>query len=435
MVGLPGKTDALGGDLSEWPRFEAAYRRYDELQERYRQATKQLLDEQTARDLLRRRLDLARGAHREANRQRLSRELVILRGSGDHHKARKLLTAAQKELEAAKGRKQSASALVAVEEAKRQVEERQKRLLEVNAQVLAEARGKHHSHLQELVRKVEAATRRQQAAEQRLDQAAERMAERRATRRKIAEESGAAEKKRQSAFMAITDPAERRRAAALMFRAMQNSGRPFVPAARAPLDRGVLSQGNRPDGRVCPVCDEGGLLPGQHRHKRCENATRAGIGHQAVQSRVVDVQATEVQGDVQNADVQAVDIDRVARYRALVALVEQREADTHGKRRASSDRPVRLKQSRKAVLLRCGGRCENPGCGGQPDDVTDAGEPLLVVDHVEDLGPGGRDHPELMAALCANCHDVKTRGREREALRAVLRTVAGREHQAWMPRL
>jgi hypothetical protein len=46
---------------------------------------------------------------------------------------------------------------------------------------------------------------------------------------------------------------------------------------------------------------------------------------------------------------------------------------------------MRIDAAVRAVLLRCGGLCENPQCTGQPDDVTAAGEPLLEVDHIDPI--------------------------------------------------
>jgi len=91
---------------------------------------------------------------------------------------------------------------------------------------------------------------------------------------------------------------------------------------------------------------------------------------------------------------------------------------------------LRLKSARRAVLLRSAGHCESPHCTGEPQDTTDAGHPILEVDHVQDLAQGGPDHPEQMIALCPNCHEIKTRGRTREQLRQELLTVANQRHQA-----
>lgn len=82
----------------------------------------------------------------------------------------------------------------------------------------------------------------------------------------------------------------------------------------------------------------------------------------------------------------------------------------------------------KAVLLRSGGRCENPRCTGDIQDVTDSGAPILEVDHVHDLAKGGPDNPVQMVALCPNCHAVKTRGRSRDKLQRDLLMVAEDRH-------
>ena len=73
-----------------------------------------------------------------------------------------------------------------------------------------------------------------------------------------------------------------------------------------------------------------------------------------------------------------------------------------------------LGDARQAVLLRSQGRCENPRCTGDIQDRTDRGEPILEVDHIQDLAQGGPDQPAQMIALCPNCHAIKTRGRTSE---------------------
>ncbi|MDH6545825.1 HNH endonuclease signature motif containing protein [Streptomyces sp. SPB4] len=121
-------------------------------------------------------------------------------------------------------------------------------------------------------------------------------------------------------------------------------------------------------------------------------------------------------------------------YRRLVELVEEREADRYGVRvQRTSSGAARDAAARRAVLLRAAGRCENPACGGQPKDVTDEGAAILEVDHIWEIAKGGRDHPVQMVALCPNCHAMKGRGRNREALRKVLLEVAHKVHTAWSP--
>jgi len=95
---------------------------------------------------------------------------------------------------------------------------------------------------------------------------------------------------------------------------------------------------------------------------------------------------------------------------------------------------LRLESARRAVLLRSGGHCESPRCTGEPQDITDAGHPILEVDHIQDLAQGGPDHPEQMIALCPNCHAIKTRGRSREQLRQELFTTARQRHEAILSR-
>nr|WP_241267141.1 HNH endonuclease signature motif containing protein [Streptomyces scabichelini] len=69
---------------------------------------------------------------------------------------------------------------------------------------------------------------------------------------------------------------------------------------------------------------------------------------------------------------------------------------------------------------------------GHPLERTDADAPILEVDHVNGLARTGQDVPEVMIALCPNCHALKTRGRNRRELQKQLRAVARSRHQAFM---
>jgi len=122
--------------------------------------------------------------------------------------------------------------------------------------------------------------------------------------------------------------------------------------------------------------------------------------------------------------------DRVAEYRRLCERADVFWAGREDTRvpRTSAD-PVRSRAARQAVILRSKGRCENPDCTGDIQDVTDRGEPLLEVDHIQDIAKGGSDNPTQMIALCPNCHTTKTHGRTREQLRQKLLVVAERLHQ------
>jgi 5-methylcytosine-specific restriction protein A len=121
-------------------------------------------------------------------------------------------------------------------------------------------------------------------------------------------------------------------------------------------------------------------------------------------------------------------------YRRLCGIAGTGDRGTRfGQPRISVD-ILRLESARRAVLLRSEGHCENPSCTGEPQDITDAGRPILDVDHIQDLAKGGPDHPEQMIALCPNCHATKTRGRTREQLRAELFTEARKRHEAILSR-
>ncbi len=118
-------------------------------------------------------------------------------------------------------------------------------------------------------------------------------------------------------------------------------------------------------------------------------------------------------------------------YRRLCGIADRmREREAKLRRARVTFDLMRSQSARRAVLRRSGGHCENPGCAGDPQDITDAGLPILEVDHIHDLALGGPDHPEQMIALCPNCHAIKTRGRTREKLRQELLTAAQQRHDA-----
>jgi 5-methylcytosine-specific restriction enzyme A len=123
--------------------------------------------------------------------------------------------------------------------------------------------------------------------------------------------------------------------------------------------------------------------------------------------------------------------DLAAEYRRLCERADvfwTGREDTRAPR-TSAD-PIRSRAARRAVILRSKGRCENPDCTGDIQDVTDSGDPILEIDHIHDLARGGADDPAQMIALCPNCHAIKTRGRTREQLREVLFAEARQRHEA-----
>ncbi|MER7949682.1 HNH endonuclease signature motif containing protein [Streptomyces sp. NPDC096079] len=239
----------------------------------------------------------------------------------------------------------------------------------------------------------------------------------------------------QTAQQALTNPEEKEKAALLVLRAEQKpfSGAPLItPVGNTrentpPEAAGVVAAStakdiplNHPDGRLCPVCGKGGLQPGQFRHRRCETAKLVQVED--------TVEALPLSPAVVHEQQQR---GRSSEYRRLVALAEQREPTMRGIRRKGSSTRARIEQSREAVLVRCGGLCENPGCAGQPADVKDDGSAILEVDHVQALEDGGPDLPWNMVALCPNCHRVKTYGSTRKELTRILAEVARHKHAAW----
>ncbi|MGW7609186.1 HNH endonuclease [Streptomyces sp. NPDC054766] len=124
------------------------------------------------------------------------------------------------------------------------------------------------------------------------------------------------------------------------------------------------------------------------------------------------------------------DLDRYRQLAAAAGRTASRR--TQRSRRTEVDRYFRSPAAREAVIIRSGGTCENPTCLGHPTERTDAGAPILEVDHVNELSNGGDDVPEIMIALCPNCHALKTHGRNRRQLRAALLPVARQRHRTFL---
>lgn len=125
-------------------------------------------------------------------------------------------------------------------------------------------------------------------------------------------------------------------------------------------------------------------------------------------------------------------------YKVLCRKATEWEASGRGQDRqeVGGDRRARNPAARSAVLLRSGGRCENPDCLlPELPYRTKAGKPLLEVDHIDGHASGGRDHPAAMTALCPNCHSNKTRGADQTALTERSRKAATEHHDAWASRV
>ncbi|KUJ64436.1 hypothetical protein ACZ90_57775 [Streptomyces albus subsp. albus] len=121
------------------------------------------------------------------------------------------------------------------------------------------------------------------------------------------------------------------------------------------------------------------------------------------------------------------------RYERLAAAA-RRTSDSRARRSklVQVERYLRSPAAREAVILRSEGHCENPSCLGHPLERTDADAPILEVDHVNGLARTGQDTPEVMIALCPNCHALKTRGKNRSELQERLLTISRSRHRAFL---
>ena len=181
----------------------------------------------------------------------------------------------------------------------------------------------------------------------------------------------------------------------------------------------------------------GGLAEPVHNLVRDSPEARSAAVHVLLDTYFLDADATELLAELgllaptvaSPAEASFAAVSSAYKHLCSRADVFWRNRDTVRAERTTSD-PIRSRDARRAVLLRSGGRCENPQCAGDVQDRTVRGKPILEIDHVHDLALGGPDHPAQMIALCPNCHAIKTRGRTRDELRPVLLQAARHYHYA-----
>jgi 5-methylcytosine-specific restriction protein A len=125
----------------------------------------------------------------------------------------------------------------------------------------------------------------------------------------------------------------------------------------------------------------------------------------------------------------APEVQAAPSYAALVERIDQRGQPRRPDGVVVRTDYQRSAAARRAVLIRSGGRCESPRCTGMPAEPGRRGQPILDVDHIQDLAKGGEDHPRNMVALCPNCHACKTRGRHVARWRQELTQAARQAHE------
>jgi 5-methylcytosine-specific restriction protein A len=129
----------------------------------------------------------------------------------------------------------------------------------------------------------------------------------------------------------------------------------------------------------------------------------------------------------QDDEVTAPEAQAAPSYATLIDRINQRGQPRRPNGVVRTDYP-RSAAARRAVLIRSYGNCESPRCTGMPAETGRRGQPILDVDHIQDLAKGGEDHPRNMVALCPNCHACKTRGRNAAQWRRELTQTAKRAH-------
>lgn len=99
--------------------------------------------------------------------------------------------------------------------------------------------------------------------------------------------------------------------------------------------------------------------------------------------------------------------------------------------KAGTDVPARsvkealVTVTERAVLVRTYARLRSAGiceaCNEAAPFQTSSGEPFLEVHHIDRLSDGGPDRPDMVAAICPNCHREAHFGRDRVQLNSALK--------------
>lgn len=136
----------------------------------------------------------------------------------------------------------------------------------------------------------------------------------------------------------------------------------------------------------------GGLAEPVHNLVRDSPEARSAAVRAPVDKYFVDADATELLAELglftptPASPAEASFTAFSAAYQRLCSGVDVfwRDRDAVRAERTTSDL-IRSEAAVRAVLLRSGGRCENPRCSGDIHDRTVTGKPILEVDHVRDL--------------------------------------------------
>ncbi len=108
---------------------------------------------------------------------------------------------------------------------------------------------------------------------------------------------------------------------------------------------------------------------------------------------------------------------RTLRTKAEAAASDEPTRDTSST--GGGSRYQRSSAIKKYVKARADGVCE--ACGDPAPFETPDGQPYLEAHHVDELGQGGRDHPDKVAAVCPTCHKRIHHGEDGDTLNEALR--------------
>lgn len=141
--------------------------------------------------------------------------------------------------------------------------------------------------------------------------------------------------------------------------------------------------------------------------------------------------ADVAEGDEVTRDSTTPDVESTTST-TLPATTSQLRALRADAEAAASDDPIRDTSStgggsryqrapaiKKYVRARADGVCE--ACGKPAPFETPDGRPYLETHHVDELGQGGKDHPDKVAAVCPTCHKRIHYGADGNALNEALR--------------
>jgi len=185
------------------------------------------------------------------------------------------------------------------------------------------------------------------------------------------------------------------------------SDEPPESQSRTEVDTDTSASAETTDGTREPVKDSGGTEP-----TSTDETESAGRTEETQDTASPNLESTTSSKPPATAS----DL-RTLRAKAEAAASDEPTRDTSST--GGGSRYQRSSAIKKYVKARADGVCE--ACGDPAPFETPDGQPYLEAHHVDELGQGGKDHPDKVAAVCPTCHKRIHYGEDGDTLNEALR--------------